>query len=75
MSALFGDDLVIVDFTPLPIEKLWGKIVIAIRHSTGTAYAGFLQKLELDNRPNKCFKSRFDSMKISISNTARKSLT
>ena len=49
MSALFGDDLVIVDVTPLPIEKLWGKIVIAIRHSTGTAYAGFLQKLELDN--------------------------
>jgi transcriptional regulator with XRE-family HTH domain len=50
MSALFGDDLVIVDVTPLPVEKLWGKIVIAIRHSTGTAYAGFLQKLELDNR-------------------------
>lgn len=50
MSALFGDDLVIVDVTPLPLEKLWGRIVIAIRHSTGTAYAGFLQKLELDNR-------------------------
>jgi transcriptional regulator with XRE-family HTH domain len=50
MSALFGDDLVIVDFTPLPIEKLWGKIVIAIRHSTETAYAGFLQKLEVENR-------------------------
>ncbi len=50
MSALFGDDLVVVDVTPLPLEKLWGKIVIAIRLSTGTAYAGFLQKLELDNR-------------------------
>ena len=50
MSALFGDDLVIVDVTPLPLEKLWGRIVIAIRHSTGMAYAGFLQKLELDNR-------------------------
>ena len=50
MSALFGDDLVIVDVTPLPLEKLWGRIVIAIRHSTGTAYACFLQKLELDNR-------------------------
>jgi transcriptional regulator with XRE-family HTH domain len=50
MSALFGDDLVVVDVTPFPLEKLWGKIVIAIRHSTGTAYAGFLQKLELDNR-------------------------
>ncbi len=50
MSALFGDDLVIVDVTPLPLERLWGKIVIAIRHSTGTAYAGFLQNLELDNR-------------------------
>lgn len=50
MSALFGDDLVIVDVTPLPLEKLWGRIVIAIRHSTGTAYAGFLQKLQLDNR-------------------------
>lgn len=50
MSALFGDDLVIVDATPLPLEKLWGKIVIAIRHSTGTVYAGFLQKLELENR-------------------------
>jgi transcriptional regulator with XRE-family HTH domain len=50
MSALFGDDLVIVDVTPLPLEKLWGKIVIAIRHSTGTAYAGFLQQFNLDNR-------------------------
>ena len=50
MSALFGDDLVVVDVTPLPLEKLWGRIVIAIRHSTGMAYAGFLQKLELDNR-------------------------
>jgi hypothetical protein len=29
-------------------EELWGKMVTAIRHSTGTAYAGFLQKLELD---------------------------
>jgi hypothetical protein len=50
MSALFGDDLVIVDVTPLPLEELWGKMVIAICYSTGTAYAGFLQKLELDNR-------------------------
>ena len=50
MSALFGDDLVIVDVTPLPIEKLWGEIVIAIRQSTETAYAGFLQKLEVENR-------------------------
>jgi hypothetical protein len=50
MSALFGDDLVIVDATPLPLDELWGRMVIAIRHSTGTAYAGFLQKLQLDNR-------------------------
>jgi len=50
MSALFEDDLVIVDATPIPVDELWGKMVIAIRHSTGTAYAGFLQKLQLDNR-------------------------
>jgi len=50
MTALYGDDLVIVDTTSLPLERLWGKMVIAIRHSTGTAYAGFLQKLELDRR-------------------------
>jgi transcriptional regulator with XRE-family HTH domain len=50
MTALYGDDFVIVDATALPLEKLWGKIVIAIRHSTGTAYAGFLQKLEMDGR-------------------------
>ena len=51
MSALFEDDIVIVDATPIPVDELWGKMVIAIRLSTGTAYAGFLQKLQLDNRP------------------------
>jgi transcriptional regulator with XRE-family HTH domain len=51
LSALFEDDIVIVDATPIPVDELWGKMVIAIRLSTGTAYAGFLQKLQLDNRP------------------------
>jgi hypothetical protein len=35
---------------PQGLEELWGKMVIAIRHSTETAYAGFLKKLELDDR-------------------------
>jgi hypothetical protein len=49
MSALFGD-LVIVDVLLLPLKELWGKMVIAIRHSTGNANAGFLKKVVLDNR-------------------------
>lgn len=50
MGVLFGGDLVILDVTPLPLEKLWGTIVIATRHSTGIAYAGFLQESDWDNR-------------------------
>lgn len=49
MSALFGD-LVIVDVLLLPLKELWGKMVIAIRHSTGNANAGFLKRVVLDNR-------------------------
>jgi len=49
MTALYGGDLAIVDSSSPPLEKLWGKIVIAIRRNTGTAYVGFLQKLESNN--------------------------
>lgn len=46
-SALFGEDLVVVDSTELPTEKLYGQMVIAERKSSSKVYVGFLQKFEM----------------------------
>jgi transcriptional regulator with XRE-family HTH domain len=50
MTTLFGDDLIVVDATPHPIEKLWGKIVIAESRSSKITYVGFLQRFKSDGR-------------------------
>jgi transcriptional regulator with XRE-family HTH domain len=45
-----GKDLLVIDSSDVPIEQLWGKMVIVERQSSGKSYVGFLQRFEMDNR-------------------------
>lgn len=48
--GLGGKDLLVIDASEVNIERLWGKMVIAERQSSGESYVGFLQHFEMDSR-------------------------
>jgi transcriptional regulator with XRE-family HTH domain len=48
--GLGGKDVLVIDASEVLIERLWGKMVIAERKSSGESYVGFLQHFDMDNR-------------------------
>jgi transcriptional regulator with XRE-family HTH domain len=48
--GLGGKDLLVIDASEVLIERLWHKMVIAERQSSGESYVGFLQSFVMDNR-------------------------
>jgi hypothetical protein len=48
--GLGGKDLLVIDASEVVIERLWDKMVIAERQSSGESYVGFLKSFVMDNR-------------------------
>lgn len=45
-----GKDLLVVDSSDVPIERLWGKMVIAENQERGESYVGLMESFDIDNR-------------------------
>jgi len=48
--GLGSKDLLVIDSSDVPLEQLWGKMVIAEHQKTGLSYAGFLEPFDIDSR-------------------------